>query len=84
LRAMIENQQAIQNSLQVNRNLQGVIIQDNFNLKEENMKLRERMQHLEKELSEARKRDAEYRLMLEQRLARVETEARKSVWSRLF
>jgi len=38
------------------------------------MKLRERMQHLEKELAEARKRDADYRLMLEQRLARVETE----------
>jgi DNA-binding transcriptional MerR regulator len=84
LRAMIENQQAIQNSLQVNRNLQGVIIQDNFNLKEENMKLRERMQHLEQELNEARKRDSDYRLMLEKRLARVEAEARKSIWSRLF
>ena len=84
LRAMIENQQAIQNSLQVNRNLQGVIIQDNFNLKEENMKLRERMQQLEHELNEARKRDSDYRLILEQRLARVEAEARKSIWSRLF
>jgi DNA-binding transcriptional MerR regulator len=66
LRAMIENQQAIQSSLQVNRNLQGVIIQDNFNLKEENMKLRERMQELEQELNELRKREADYRLMLEQ------------------
>ena len=84
LRAMIENQQALQNSLQVNRNLQGVIIQDNFNLKEENMKLRERMQQLEHELTDARKRDADYRLLLEQRLARVEAEARKSIWSRLF
>jgi DNA-binding transcriptional MerR regulator len=84
LRAMIENQQAIQNSLQVNRNLQGVIIQDNFNLKEENVKLRERQQELEKEINELRKRDADYRLMLEQRLARVEAEARKSIWSRLF
>jgi len=84
LRAMIENQQALQNSLQVNRNLQGVIIQDNFNLKEENMKLRERMQQLEHELNEARKRDSDYRLLLEQRLARVEAEARKSIWSRLF
>ncbi len=84
LRAMIENQQAIQNSLQVNRNLQGVIIQDNFNLKEENMKLRERMLNLEKELAELRKRDSEYRLMLEQRLARVEIEARRSIWSKLF
>ena len=84
LRAMIDNQQAIQSSLQINRNLQGVIIQDNFNLKEENMKLRERMQQMEHEMSELRKRDADYRLMLEQRLARVETEARKSIWSKLF
>jgi DNA-binding transcriptional MerR regulator len=84
LRAMIENQQTIQNSLQVNRNLQGVIIQDNFNLKEENMKLRERMQKLEQELADLRKRDSDHRLFLEQRLARLEQEARKSVWSKLF
>jgi len=84
LRAMIENQQTIQNSLQVNRNLQGVIIQDNFNLKEENMKLRERMQRLEQELADLRKREAEYRLILEQRLARIEADARRSIWSRLF
>ncbi|MBI3538045.1 MAG: MerR family transcriptional regulator [Chloroflexi bacterium] len=77
LRAMIENQQAIQNSLQVNRNLQGVLIQDNFNLKEENMNLRERMQRMEQELSDLRKRDADHRLMLEQRLARLEQEMRK-------
>jgi DNA-binding transcriptional MerR regulator len=84
LRAMIDNQQTIQNSLQVNRNLQGVIIQDNFNLKEENMKLRERMLELEQELTDVRRRDADYRLLLEQRLARVEQEARRSIWSRLF
>jgi len=84
LRAMIENQQTIQNSLQVNRNLQGVIIQDNFNLKEENVKLRDRMRQLEQELNELRQRDSEYRLMLEQRLARVEAEARKGVLSKLF
>ncbi len=84
LRAMIENQQTIQNSLQVNRNLQGVIIQDNFNLKEENMKLRERMQKLEQELADLRKRDSEHRLLLEQRLARLEEEARKGILSKLF
>ncbi len=84
LRAMIDNQQTIQNSLQVNRNLQGVIIQDNFNLKEENMKLRDRMQKLEQELSDLRKRDSDHRLLLEQRLARVEQEARKPLWRRLF
>ena len=84
LRAMIENQQTIQNSLQVNRNLQGVIIQDNFNLKEENMKLRDRMQKLEQELSDLRKRDSDHRLLLEQRLAQLEQEAQKSIWSKLF
>ncbi len=84
LRAMIENQQTIQNSLQVNRNLQGVIIQDNFNLKEENMKLRDRMLKMEQELSDLRRRDSDHRLLLEQRLARLEQEMRKSVWSKLF
>jgi DNA-binding transcriptional MerR regulator len=84
LRAMIENQQTIQNSLQVNRNLQGVIIQDNFNLKEENIKLRDQMRQLEQELSELRQRDSDYRLALEQRLARLEAEARKGVLGKLF
>ncbi len=84
LRAMIENQQTIQNSLQVNRNLQGVIIQDNFNLKEENMKLRERMLKLEQELSDLRKRDSDHRLVLEQRLAHLEQDVRKSFLNKLF
>jgi DNA-binding transcriptional MerR regulator len=88
LRAMIENQQTIQNSLQVNRNLLGVIIQDNFNLKEENSKLRERMLKLEQELSEVKKRDSDYRLYLEQRISRMDAalraEASKSIWQRLF
>lgn len=88
LRAMVENQQTIQNSLQVNRNLLGVIIQDNFNLKEENAKLRERMLKLEQELSELKRRDSDYRLYLEQRMnhldGAVRAEASKSFWQRLF
>ncbi len=88
LRAMIENQQTIQNSLQVNRNLLGVIIQDNFNLKEENAKLRERMLKLEQELAEVKKRDSDYRLYLEQRINRMDAalraEASKSLWQRIF
>ncbi len=47
LRNIGDNQQALQNSLQVNRNLLGVLIQDNFNLKEENAKLRDRVLKLE-------------------------------------
>ncbi|MGB8643923.1 MAG: MerR family transcriptional regulator [Anaerolineae bacterium] len=88
LRAMIENQQTIQNSLQVNRNLLGVIIQDNFNLKEENAKLRERMLKMEQELSDLKRRDSDYRLYLEQRINRMDAalraEAGKSLWQRLF
>lgn len=88
LRVMIENQQTVQNSLQVNRNLLGVIIQDNFNLKEENAKLRERMLKLEQEMGEMKKRDQDYRLTVEQRLMRAENalraEAGKTVWQKLF
>jgi DNA-binding transcriptional MerR regulator len=52
LRNVGENQQAIQNSLQVNRNLLGVLIQDNFNLKEENTKLRDRVLKLEQAVNQ--------------------------------
>lgn len=54
LRNIGENQEAIQNSLQVNRNLLGVLIQDNFNLKEENAKLRERVLKLERAVNQLR------------------------------
>ena len=54
LRNINENQQALQNSLQVNRNLLGVLIQDNFNLKEENSKLRDRVLKLEQALNQFR------------------------------
>jgi hypothetical protein len=74
--------------LQVNRNLLGVIIQDNFNLKEENAKLRERMLKLEQELAELKRRDSDYRLYLEQRINHMEgemrAEASKGIWQRLF
>lgn len=52
LRNIGDNQQALQNSLQVNRNLLGVLIQDNFNLKEENVKLRDRVLKLEQSLNQ--------------------------------
>lgn len=54
LRNVGENQQALQNSLQVNRNLLGVLIQDNFNLKEENAKLRDRVLKLEQGVNQLR------------------------------
>jgi DNA-binding transcriptional MerR regulator len=54
LRNIGDNQQTIQNSLQVNRNLLGVLLQDNFNLKEENTKLRDRMLKLEQAVNQFR------------------------------
>lgn len=69
---IIEGQQTILNSQQANRNLLGVIIQDNFNLKEENVKLREQMLRLEQELHQIRKESWERRLSLEERIAHLE------------
>jgi len=75
-------QEAILNSQQANRNLMGVVIQDNFNLKEENARLRERMLKLEQELNDLRRQQSEQRHQLEQRLNQIE---RKKDWlSRLL
>ncbi|MDH4207379.1 MAG: helix-turn-helix domain-containing protein [Anaerolineae bacterium] len=59
LRNINDNQQAIQNSLQVNRNLLGVLIQDNFNLKEENTKLRDRVLKLEQTFNQLKQETKE-------------------------
>ena len=75
-------QEAILNSQQANRNLMGVVIQDNFNLKDENARLRERMLKLEQELGELRRAQTEYRHQVEERLRGFE---RRRDWlSRLF
>jgi hypothetical protein len=65
-------QEAILNSQQANRNLMGVVIQDNFNLKEENARLRDRMLKLEQEMNELRRLQTEQRQHLEQRMHQVE------------
>ncbi len=75
-------QEAILNSQQANRNLMGVVIQDNFNLKEENARLRDRMLKLEQDLNELRKMQAEQRLALEGRMRQVEQ--KKDWFSRLL
>jgi len=59
LRNINDNQQALQNSLQVNRNLLGVLIQDNFNLKEENTKLRDRVLKLEQTFNQLKQETQE-------------------------
>lgn len=72
LHSMIDGQQAILSSQQANRDLMGVVIQDNFNLKEENIRLRDRMLRLEQELSDLRRGGEERRGALEERLRELE------------
>ena len=75
-------QEAILNSQQANRNLMGVVIQDNFNLKEENARLRDRMLKLEQDLNELRRMQAEQRQLVEMRMRQVEQ--KKDWFSRLL
>jgi DNA-binding transcriptional MerR regulator len=60
LHNMTSSQQAVLNSQAANRELLGVVLQDNFNLKEENARLRERMLELERQMTQLR-RDEEAR-----------------------
>jgi DNA-binding transcriptional MerR regulator len=52
LHNVAESQQAVLNSQAANRELLGVVLQDNFNLKEENARLRERMLELERQMAQ--------------------------------
>ena len=54
LTTLAESQQSILNSQAANRELMGVLIQDNFNLKEENNRLRERVLDVERNLAQTR------------------------------
>jgi DNA-binding transcriptional MerR regulator len=58
--ALSESHKSILNSQAANRELMGVLIQDNFNLKEENNRLRERVLELERHAAQVR-RDEEWR-----------------------
>jgi DNA-binding transcriptional MerR regulator len=60
LHNVADSQQAVLNSQAANRELLGVVLQDNFNLKEENTRLRERMLELERQVTQIR-RDEETR-----------------------
>ena len=60
LHNVADSQQAVLNSQAANRELLGVVLQDNFNLKEENSRLRERMLELERQITQLR-RDEEAR-----------------------
>jgi DNA-binding transcriptional MerR regulator len=71
LHNVANSQQAVLNSQATNRELLGVVLQDNFNLKEENVRLRERMLELERQIGQVR-RDEEAR----REALRAEFEAR--------
>lgn len=60
LTTLSDSQKSILNSQAANRELLGVLLQDNFNLKEENNRLRERILQVEREVSQSRQ-DEEWR-----------------------
>lgn len=72
LQTVTEGQQLLLGSQQANRELLTVVIQDNFGLKEENTKLRDRMLFLERDVVEMRRVEDRRRENLEERLRRLE------------
>lgn len=72
VQGMADTQQIILNSQQASRDLMGVMIQDNLNLKSDASSLRERMLELERELAEQRRRQADYRERMETRVRVLE------------
>lgn len=75
---VVEGQQFVLNSQQANRDLLGIVIQDNFNLKEENSRLRERMLDLEKEMSELRRQGHALREEISNRFSEIENRSKTS------
>jgi DNA-binding transcriptional MerR regulator len=78
LHNVADSQQSVLNSQAANRELLGVVLQDNFNLKEENTRLRERMLELERQVAQIR-RDEEAR----RESLRAELEARMQDMQRM-
>ncbi len=68
LATLSDSQKSIINSQAANRELLGVLIQDNFNLKEENNRLRERILEVERDLSQTRQEEEWRREALRQEL----------------
>ena len=70
--ALADGQQAVLNSQASMREIVGVVVQDNFNLKDENRKLRERMLEMERALAEYQRREETRKERLESRLRALE------------
>jgi DNA-binding transcriptional MerR regulator len=74
LSTLSESQKSILNSQAANRELMGVLIQDNFSLKEENNRLRERILDVERNLAQVRQENEWQRETLRQELdAKIST-----------
>ncbi|MCB9101501.1 MAG: MerR family transcriptional regulator [Anaerolineales bacterium] len=68
LTTLSDSQKSILNSQAANRELMGVLLQDNFNLKEENNRLRERILEVERDIARNRQEDEWRREALRQEL----------------
>jgi DNA-binding transcriptional MerR regulator len=76
LHTVAEGQQLLLGSQQANRDLLTVVLQDNFSLKEENARLRDRMLELERQLAEIQRLENVRRETVDARLSRFEEQLR--------
>lgn len=72
LAALANGQQTVLNSQVSMREMVSVVVQDNFNLKDENRKLRDRMLELERVLAEYQRREETRKERMEARLRALE------------
>ena len=71
-RAIATGQQSMLNNQTNLRDTLGIVVQDNFNLKDENRKLRERMVEVERTLAEYQRREELRKERLESRVRALE------------
>ncbi len=76
LHTVAEGQQLLLGSQQANHDLLTVVLQDNFSLKEESARLRDRMLDLERSLAEIQRLEGVRRENLDVRLAKFEQQLR--------
>ena len=77
LHTVADGQQLLLGSQQANRDLLTVVLQDNFSLKEENAKLRDRMLDLERDMAEIRRQESARCDAFESRVQELETQIRQ-------
>ena len=72
LNTIVNSQQAVINGQTGLRDMMGVVVQDNFNLKDENRKLRDRMLEMERALAEYQRREETRKERMEGRMRALE------------